>query len=95
MSIRRLNEPVPAEVVLDDDGRPAVVRWVPRRRAPASRRTHSRCDTVEVVLDVWYVDDMWWTDDPIRRAYHECQLSEGARVIVMWDLVASRWFVQR
>ena len=94
MSVRRLNEPVPAEVSLDDGGRPAVVRWVPRRLS-ASRRTHTRCDTVEAVLDIWYVDDMWWTSEPIRRAYHECQLSEGTRVIVMWDLVAGRWFVQR
>lgn len=94
MSVRRLNEPVPAEVALGDDGRPCVVRWTPRRRG-AARRTSSRCDTVEVVLDVWYVDDLWWTSEPVRRAYHECQLSEGTRIIVVWDHIAKQWFVQR
>lgn len=91
MSVRRLNEPVPARVQLGCDDRPDVVAWHPH----SSARGQVRTDRVEHVLDVWYVDDGWWSGAPIRRMYYECQLAAGARLIVVYDLEAERWFVQR
>lgn len=91
MSVRRLNQPEPARVTLGSDHRPATVEWHPH----SSPRGHVRRERVEHVLDVWYVDDAWWTDAAVRRMYYECQLEGGARLIAVYDLEASSWFVQR
>jgi hypothetical protein len=82
-AIRRLNEPVPADVWLGDDGRPSRVTW------------RARTEPVECVLDTWYVDDAWWSERPLRRIYHEVQLETGVRLVLSWDLVAKRWLAQR
>lgn len=91
--LRRLNEPVPADVRLGADGRPARVAWrVPRG---ARRGERPRLERVEVVLDTWCVDDAWWSERPVRRIYHELQLEGGTRLVVSWDMVEQRWLVQR
>ena len=82
-AVRRINEPVPADVWLGDDGRPTRVSW------------RGRAEQVECVLDTWYVDDAWWSDRPLRRIYHEVQLVTGVRLVLSWDLVAKRWLAQR
>ena len=82
-AIRRINEPVPAQVWLGDDGRPRQVTW------------RGRPEQVECVLDTWYVDDAWWAERPVRRIYHEVQLDSGVRLVLSWDLVAQRWLAQR
>ncbi len=81
--LRRLNEPVPADVRLDAGGRPASVLWRGRR------------ERVEVVLDTWCVDDAWWSEHPVRRVYHEVQLQAGTRLVLSWDVDAGRWLAQR
>jgi len=82
-AVRRINEPVPADVWLGADGRPDRVSW------------RARIEGVEAVLDTWYVDDAWWSDRPVRRIYHEVQLDTGVRLVLSWDLVAQRWLAQR
>jgi len=89
--VRRINEPVPALVLLGEDGYPTAVEWTPQRAGGARRRR----DQVECVLDTWCVDEAWWTDQPVRRLYHELQLASGAHLVACWDLVAERWYVQR
>jgi hypothetical protein len=93
MSVIRLNEPVPAQVWLED-GQPVHVRWqgagVTGGKPGAPREAG-----VERVLDTWYVDDAWWTDAPVRRVYHECQLDGGMRRVLVFDLVAGAWRIQR
>lgn len=84
MSVRRLNEPVPARVRLDSASQPAHVAW-------GDRPGH----VVEGVLETWQVDDRWWTDVPIRRLYFSCQLANGAVVTALYDLQAGGWYVQR
>lgn len=91
MAVRRINEPVPAQVILGANGRPEQVQWQPH----SARQGALREDHVEHVVDIWYVDDAWWTDTPVRRMYHELQMAGGARLIAVYDLVAERWFVQR
>lgn len=91
-ALRRLNEPVPADVRLGADGRPARVAWrVPR----GVRGTYHQMERVECVLDTWCVDDAWWTDRPVRRIYHEVQLLSGMRLVLGWDMVEERWLAQR
>ena len=85
--MKRLNQPQPARVTLDSVRRPASVSWGARG---AVRRA-----VVEHVLDCWYVDEGWWSDAPLRRMYYECQLAGGVRLIVVYDLITQRWFVQR
>lgn len=82
-SVRRLNEPVPTRVWLDDVDRPERVEW------------RNRVQRVEVVLDTWCVDDAWWSDRPVSRIYHEVQLVTGVRLVLSWDMVANRWLAQR
>lgn len=85
MAVRRLNEPIPAQVRAHaDDGRP----WQVRMRDGSWRE-------VEHVLDEWEIDDRWWTDSPVRRNYFACQLLGGMAVTVMYDLSAEAWYVQR
>lgn len=91
--LRRLNEPVPADVRLGADGRPARVAW--RTRPGSRRRERTAFEAVEVVLDTWCVDDAWWSDRPVRRIYHEVQLVGGMRLVLSWDMVAERWLAQR
>lgn len=81
--LRRLNEPVPADVRLGGDGRPARVRW------------RERPEQVECVLDTWCVDDAWWSERPVRRVYHEVQLVSGVRLVLSWDVIEGRWLAQR
>lgn len=91
-SMRRLNEPVPADVRLGPDGRPARVAW---RVARGARGSRPQMERVECVLDTWCVDDAWWSERPVRRIYHEVQLVSGVRLVLSWDLVAGRWLAQR
>ncbi|MCW2956792.1 MAG: hypothetical protein JWO69_1661 [Thermoleophilia bacterium] len=81
--MRRLNEPAPVRVHLGPDGRPDRILW------------RGRDERVETVLDTWVVDDAWWTDRPVRRLYHEVQLTTGVRLVLSWDLVAREWLAQR
>ena len=90
MSVRRLNQPEPAQVLLDERRRPARVRW-----GQVGMRGAQREAGVERVLDTWYVDDGWWTDTPVRRIYHECQLDGGTRRILVYDLTTKSWLIQR
>ena len=90
-SVRRINEPVPARVWLDGADRPERVAWRTRPGDDAQLRP----EPVECVLDTWCVDDAWWSDRPVRRIYHEVQLTSGVRLVLSWDMVAQRWLAQR
>lgn len=91
--VRRINQPARATVTLGPDGRPATVRWQHAgRRKGGGQMRRAR---VEHVIDTWHVDDLWWTDTPVRRACYECQLDEGTRMLLVYDIAARRWFVQR
>lgn len=96
-ALRRINEPVPAQVWLGSDGRPERVAWRAARGASRGRagRVAQRVERVERVLETWYVDDAWWTDAPVRRIYHEVQLDGGVHLVLSWDLVTRQWLAQR
>ena len=55
--------------------------------------TPSRLDDrpVEQVRERWIVEEGWWTDAPVRRAYAELVLADGGLAIVFEDLVGGGW----
>jgi hypothetical protein len=72
---------------------------VPRRATvqtgPGGVPTSVGRTRVEAVNEDWVVEDRWWTGKPLRRRYFELVLGDGRNVVVFFDLVTSRWFLQR
>ena len=51
-------------------------------------------ELVEAVRDSWLIEDRWWTEQPIRRHYHELVGAGGRNIVVFCDLVRGGWFLQ-
>jgi hypothetical protein len=49
---------------------------------------------VEAVVETWRIDDEWWRDKPISRAYWRVVLEDGRVVDVYRDLVSGKWWRQ-
>jgi len=69
-------------VEVGEDGRPIAVYLAGRRCA------------VEAVLGTWRIDDEWWRERPVSRAYFSLLLEDGRVVTVYRDLVRTAWFSQ-
>ena len=77
----RLNEPKPIRVRENASGKPAaVVGFYPTN--------------VDSILDMWRIDDEWWSREPIPRFYYQVLLSDGRRLSIFKDLVSGSWFSQ-
>jgi hypothetical protein len=74
-TLRRLSLVQPAQVELGRDGNPV--------------RLDDRA--VEQVRERWIVEEGWWTDAPVRRAYAELVLADGGLAVVFEDLVGGGW----
>jgi hypothetical protein len=74
-TLRRLSLVQPAQVEVDRDGTP--VRLDARR--------------VDSIRERWVVEEGWWTDAPVRRAYVELVLEDGGLAVVFEDLVGGGW----
>ena len=74
-TLRRLSLVQPARVEIGRDGNP--VRLDDRQ--------------VEQVRERWVVEEGWWTDAPVRRAYVELVLADGGLAVVFEDLVGGGW----
>jgi hypothetical protein len=70
-------------VEADGEGRPAAVTLSDRRLA------------VVAVQNTWRIDDEWWRERPVSRAYYELALEDGRLVTVYQDLVRGGWYEQR
>ena len=79
---RPLNRPRPLRVEADAEGRPIAVYLSGQRYA------------VESVLETWRIDDEWWRERTVSRAYYELALEDGRVVTVYCDLASTCWFVQ-
>ena len=76
VTLRRLSQVQPAQVEIGRDGDP--VRLDDRQ--------------VEQVRERWVVEEGWWTDAPVRRAYAELVLADGALAIVFEDRAGGGWY---
>ena len=77
--LRPLREPRPVEVEADGEGRPVAVTLSDRRLA------------VVAVQDAWRIDDEWWRERPVSRAYYELALQDGRVVTVFNDFALGGW----
>jgi hypothetical protein len=75
VTLRRLSEVQPAQVETDRGGNPVRLDDRP----------------VEQVRERWVVEEAWWTDAPVRRAYAELVLADGGLAIVFEDLTGGGW----
>ena len=82
-SLRTLNSPRRLQVQSDEKGEPQAVYSGRGWRA------------VEQVLDRWLIDDEWWRENPIHRAYYEVDLEGDVRLVLFHDLVDGAWHTQR
>jgi len=80
--LRSLNRPRPVKVEADDAGRPLAVQLSGRRLA------------VESVVEEWRIDEEWWRERPISRAYWRVVLDDGRVVDVYRDLISGKWWRQ-
>lgn len=62
---------------------------------PLAVRTRSGWAGVEQVLERWEVEEDWWEEAPIARAYFRVLLSTGAVLTLFRDLRTGRWFRQQ
>ena len=74
-TLRRLSLVQPAAVEVGADGAPA--RLDGRR--------------VEQIRERWVVEEGWWADVPVRRAYAELVLADGGLAVVFEDLAGGGW----
>src|SRR5437667_8080455 len=83
--LRPLNAPSPLRVQTDAEGRIVSIlrqgRLTPR--------------TIAAVQDRWRIDDEWWREHAISRAYYEVVLDDGSLLTMYQDLIADEWFEQR
>ena len=80
--IRPLNRPRPLRVEADDNCRPVAIHL-----------TNGRF-TVQEVLETWRIDDEWWRQRPVSRAYFSLLLEDGRTVTVYRNLISGRWAMQ-
>jgi hypothetical protein len=74
-TLRRLSLVQPAQVEAGPDGTPVRLDARP----------------VEQVRERWVVEESWWTDAPVRRAYVELVLADGSLAVVFEDLIGGGW----
>jgi hypothetical protein len=84
-SLRPLNAPTPLRVQTDDHGR-IVSIWRQGRLTPR---------TIAAIQDRWRIDDEWWREHPISRAYYAVLLDDGTLLTIYRDLITDMWFEQR
>jgi hypothetical protein len=75
VTLRRLSQVQPAQVEIGRDGTPVRLDDRP----------------VEQVRERWVVEEGWWTDAPVRRAYAELVLADGGLAVVFEDLAGGGW----
>ena len=51
--------------------------------------------TVSAIQNHWRIDDEWWRETPVSRAYYQLQLDSGRVITVYRDLVEGAWWEQR
>ena len=78
-ALRGLAGPQPARVVASPGGTPHAVITGDRRRL------------VVAVRDSWRVQDRWWTDEPVDRAYFDVILEPG-RPALLYREASGEWF---
>ncbi len=93
--MKRLNQPMPARVRLDENNVPAEIWWSSGASRRGSGSPGDRHAEVTGIVDELAGDDFWWTSEPVRRIYRECRAESGAVLVLIHDLQGECWYVQR
>jgi hypothetical protein len=83
--LRPLNAPAPLRVQADAQGH-IISIWRQGRLTPR---------TIDAIQDHWRIDDEWWREHPVSRAYYELVLDDGTLLTIYHDLLTDLWFEQR
>jgi hypothetical protein len=83
--LRPLNAPSPLRVQSDAHGH-IVSIWRQGRLTPR---------TIAAIQDHWRIDDEWWREHPVSRAYYALVLDDGTLLTIYHDLLSNLWFEQR
>ena len=83
--IRRLNAPQSIEVQTD-----------PSSRLPTALREREK-GWIEIASfeDCWRVEDEWWREAPLTRAYYQAHLDDGRLLTLFLDEMTGRWHTIR
>ena len=82
--VRPLNLPRPVDVLVDEEGRPLLVKLPDHDPEP-----------VIDLLKSWRIDEGWWQERQVSRIYWQCILENGRFLTVYQDLVDGTWWRQR
>ena len=96
--IRPLDAPLPVQVEVDGDVRPATI-GIPKSRGAGRKNTGERASDhqwrrVSEVLDSWRIDDEWWRKTSIARVYYRVVMEDDRSVTVFHDLATGEWYRQ-
>lgn len=80
--LKSLHRPRRINVETSDDGQPAAVH-VGRHKI-----------AVDSIIETWRIDDEWWRDKPVSRAYCRVALEDGRVVDVYRDSTTGNWWRQ-
>jgi hypothetical protein len=67
--------------------KPARVRFDPAR--PAGHPIEVNGERIESLRESWFVEDRWWTPEPLRRRYWELVGERGRNVVVFHDIAGA------
>ena len=81
-ALRPLNEPQPMAVQADERGQPVALTLRGERMSVGS------------IEDQWRIEDEWWRDQTISRAYFEVLLADGRRTTVFRNNATGEWYGQ-
>ena len=79
--LRPLNTPVPVQLRIDAGVPTAVLQRAGWRR-------------VDLVQEVWRVDDGWWRPSQVARTYFRLALEGGHMITLYHDDIEGTWWAQ-
>ena len=88
LAVRTLRPPIPVEVLVDSRPR--------RINTPATEEgaRRPRIDgAVRVASGPWFLEENWWSEEPVDREYWDVELGDGAIYRIYFDRVEESWFV--
>ncbi|MCZ7650999.1 MAG: hypothetical protein M5U13_07505 [Thermoanaerobaculia bacterium] len=86
--MRALRPPLPLEVRVTPEGRPAELRPLESAETANRPRLEGR---VRVASGPWQLEEGWWTDQPLAREYWDVELAGGALCRLHRDPTTGAW----
>ncbi len=88
LAVRALRPPLPLEVRVTPEGRPAELRPLESAETANRPRLEGR---VRVASGPWQLEEGWWTDQPLAREYWDVELAGGALCRLHRDPTTGAW----